>query len=266
MRLRCLSTRRLLFSATFFMLAQPALAQVQSPTPAPGDDVVRVNADLVQTDVMVFDKQGNFVDGLKPDQFVLKIDGKQREISFFDRILAGSRNVEAQLAAARGNARVPSRPGSRAVPLDRGRTVFFFIDDLHLSPSSINSTRKLLLRYTDREMRQNDDVAIVSASGQIGFLQQLTDDKAVLHAAVQRLTSRPYDVRDMEYPRMSESQALAIERNDDDVLTYFVDALVKQDPQLPRGNAPDHTRDRAQQILQEAASITTHTLASIRTV
>ena len=75
--------------------ACPATAQ-QKP-----DEVVRVNTDLVQTDFMVFDKQGNFVDGLKRDQFVLKVEGKPRPISFFDRLAAGSRSEEAQLAAAR---------------------------------------------------------------------------------------------------------------------------------------------------------------------
>ena len=59
---------------------------------------------LVQTDVMVFDRGGNFIDGLKRDQFSLKIDGKSREISFFELVKAGSRSEEAQLAAARGQA------------------------------------------------------------------------------------------------------------------------------------------------------------------
>src|SRR5437773_11185372 len=87
------------------------------------EDVVRVETALVQTDVMVFDKQGKFVDGLGRDQFVLKIDGKPREISFFESVRAGSRSEEAQLAAARGNANTTT---SASVPLDRGRIVFFF--------------------------------------------------------------------------------------------------------------------------------------------
>ena len=44
-----------------------ASAQAQTkPAPSPEqDDVIRVNTELVQTDVMVFDKKGQFVDGLK---------------------------------------------------------------------------------------------------------------------------------------------------------------------------------------------------------
>src|SRR6266403_6104307 len=36
------------------------------------DEVLRINSALVQTDVMVFDKQGRFAEGLKPEQFQLK--------------------------------------------------------------------------------------------------------------------------------------------------------------------------------------------------
>src|SRR6266568_8600618 len=53
-------------------------------------DVIRVNTELVQTDVMVFDKKGRFVDGLKADQFALKIDGKPQPVSFFERVTSGS--------------------------------------------------------------------------------------------------------------------------------------------------------------------------------
>lgn len=62
-------------------------------------DVVRVYTLLVQTDVMVFDKQGNFVNGLRRDNFELKIDGKPRPIDFFELVTAGSVSEESQLAA-----------------------------------------------------------------------------------------------------------------------------------------------------------------------
>src|ERR1700730_10446325 len=178
MRVRNLAMRFLFLSAACWACASPVFAQEQTPV-RQGPDVVRVNTSLVQTDVMVFDKQGGFDDGLKREQFALKVDGKPRDISFFERMVAGSRSEEAQLAAARGNL-AGGKPG--AVPLDRGRTVFFFIDDLHLSPSGVKQTRMLLQRFIDHEMGQNDEAAITSSSGQIGFLQQLTEDKGVLRA------------------------------------------------------------------------------------
>ena len=44
----------------------------------PADDVVRINAELVQTAVTVVDKNGKFVEGLNRRDFELTIDGKPR--------------------------------------------------------------------------------------------------------------------------------------------------------------------------------------------
>lgn len=265
MRFNRLSLQLILVLTACHVFGAQIRSQTQPP-PKSNDEVVRVNTDLVQTDVMVFDKQGNFIDGLKSNQFVLKIDGKPRELQFFDRISAGSRSEDAQLAAARGSSNPAAAGANRPIPLDRGRAVFFFIDDFHLSPTSMNITRKMLTRYVDREMGQNDEVAIVSAAGQVGFLQQLSGDKAMLHAAINRLRTRPYDVRDIETPRMSEYHAVLVLRNDDDVLNYYVDALVREDKQLPRGVAADQVRSRASQIVSQASSITVNTLMALKNV
>src|SRR5829696_1486718 len=98
MRVSNLLKQLAIFFIAFCASAVSATAQQpQNQNP----DVVRVNTSLVQTDVMVFDKQGKFVDDLKREQFVLKVDGKPREISFFELVKAGSSTEEAQLAAAR---------------------------------------------------------------------------------------------------------------------------------------------------------------------
>ena len=262
MQLRSLPMRILFLSAACWACASQAFAQEQGSA-RQGPDVVRVNTSLVQTDVMVFDKQGSFVDGLKRDQFVLKVDGKPRDISFFERIVAGSRNEEAQLAAARGNS---AGGNTGAVPLDRGRTVFFFIDDLHLSQSGVKQTRLLLQRFIDREMGQNDEAAITSSSGQIGFLQQLTDDKRVLQAATERLLAKSYIAKDSDHPPMSEYQAILIERNDSDVFDFFVEYLLNENPRLTRSIAEEMVRIRASALLREAGAITTNTLAGLKSL
>ncbi len=83
-----------------FLPASVALAQGQAnPTPEPTTqdiEVVRVSTELVQTDVMVFDRDGHFVDGLQRDQFELRVDGKPQPLSLFDRVVSGSQK-EAQL-------------------------------------------------------------------------------------------------------------------------------------------------------------------------
>ena len=67
--------------------------------------------------------------------------------------------------------------------------LIFFVDDLHLAPDSLLRTRKALNEFIDHGMGDKDEVAITSPSGQIGFLQQFTDDKAALGSAVARLST-----------------------------------------------------------------------------
>jgi VWFA-related protein len=258
MSLRLL-TRIILISTACAVFTAPVTGQQQ---PGRSDDVVRVSTDLVQTDFMVFDKQGNFVDGLKREQFVLKVDNKAREISFFDRVAAGTRNEEAQLAAARGTA----KEGIPPQPLDRGRIVVFFIDDLHLSPTSVKLTRDMLKQFVTRDMQQNDQAAIFSASGQLGFLQQVSDNRDVMLTAIDRLRAQQTMVQTAEYPPMTEYHALTIEQHDNDVLNFFVDALVKENPMLPRQTAANMVMARAAQIIEDSSSITTRSLSSFRSL
>jgi VWFA-related protein len=238
----------------------------QKPEGAKQDqtDVLRVFTELVQTDVMVFDKEGHFVDGLKKEDFELRIDGQPKPIDFFERIVAGTANEEAQLAAARGSSNRTKNPDSAApMPLDRGRPIFFYFDDLHMDLASLNAAKKTVTEFIDKQMGQNDEVAISSSSGQIGFLQQLTDNKAVLHAALERLKFRSYWVRDTQRPPMSEYQALQIERYDSEITGYFVAQTIAENPMMTREAAEAEVRGRARIMLQQAESVTMATISGL---
>lgn len=239
----------------------------KSESPQDQPEVLRVYTELVQTDVMVFDRQGSFVNGLKREDFELRIDGKVRPIDFFEKITAGSINEESQIAAARGSAARPNLPKSASpVPLDRGRPIFFYVDDLHLPLTALQTTRKLITNFIDKQMGQNDEAAISSASGQIGFLQQLTDNKSVLHAALERLKFRPYTVRDPDRPFMTEYQALLITNNDYDVIDYFISATIRNNPGMTRESAESLVNARAHSLAQQGGSVTTSTLAGLESL
>jgi VWFA-related protein len=265
------------------LLFPSASAQDRKAPPPSGqtDDVVRISTELVQTDVMVFDGQGKFVDGLRPEQFELRVDGKPQTISFFERIEAGSGNEDLQIAAARGGVQSAAKSDQVTVrPLDRGRAIFFYLDDLHLAPDSINRTREMLAQFIEKEMGQNDLAGLYTASGQLGILQQLTNEKIVLQTALKRLQPRPYEVRDNERTPMTEYQALAIERNDRAVLDYFIEQMSRdqgmQSPQGARTTTPltrsanvvtnrleATVKSRARAIIEQSAHITRNTLSGL---
>jgi VWFA-related protein len=65
---------------------KPALDEARSKTEknsAANDEVVRLKTTLVTADLLVLDKQGRAVTGLKQSDFVVKEDGQQQQISTF---------------------------------------------------------------------------------------------------------------------------------------------------------------------------------------
>ena len=260
---------RIVLSALTCLLAPLATAIGQTPSASPTQDatpVFRVNTELVQTDVMVFDKGGRFVDGLRPEDFELRIDGKVKPVAFFERIAAGTANEAAQLTRARAALSSSANSPAAPAPLDRGRTIFFYVDDLHLDLASLNATRKVISDFIDNEMSQDDEVAMASASGQIGFLQQLTDNRTVLRHALERITLRPSSVRDNDRPLMTEYHATLVDRYDHDIFAFFVEETRRLNPFLTQEAAEAQVRMRARSILQQGAERTANSLSGLESL
>ncbi len=255
----------LLVTATCLFLLPAAVFSQTKPEPS-GDtqDVIKFETSLVQTDVMVFDKNGRFVDGLRPEQFQLKINNTRREISFFETIRSGGLSSQREeLKSTDPTSVKPHKPDAQR------RAVIFFVDDLHLAPDSLVRTRESLLDFIDRGIGENDLVAITSPSGQIGFLQQFTADKEALRSAVARLNYRTQTKTDMDKPPMSEYIAAKIREGDEQAMVYYIQELQKQSCYRAAGqmictvspqSARQLVKNRAQQITVESAPATDDTL------
>ncbi len=134
---------------------------------------------------------------------------------------------------------------------------------MHLSPSSAVTTRKTLLHFINDELGQNDEAAVASSSGQIGFLQQVTGERAVLLAAVDRINSRASNVRDLEHPPMNEHQALAVDRNQREITDYFIEQILRENPFISRSTAETMVTSRARHIIEQTQAVTRNTLTSL---
>jgi VWFA-related protein len=262
------SVRLFLLSTAACLLLLPATIcgqtkPEQKPAEPQVEDVIKFDTSLVQTDVMVFDKNGRFVDGLKPEQFQLKINNTQREISFFEAVKSGTANQREEATSDLPNAIAAAKANAQR------RAVIFFVDDLHLAPDSLERTRKALLEFIDRGIGEKDMVAITSPSGQIGFLQQFTANKDALRTAVARLNYRANPKLDMGSPPMSEYIAMKIREGDESAMTFYVQEMQKQacfraGNQVICSMSPQSIRqqikNRAQQIVLESAPSTDDTL------
>jgi VWFA-related protein len=209
--------------------AQQLFAQVKTQTPP--DDVISVKTELVQTDLTVVDKRGRFVDGLTANDFELRVDSKPQSLSFFEKVAAGSVEEEKQLTAARkgDKAALAKLQSTSASATDRGRVVFFFVDDVHVTSDGLTRARAVITHFVENKMTTKDRVAVVSTSGQIGFLQQLTDNKAVLREAISRLNSKYNPETTASHVTISEVDAnLVANQGDRGLFAYLMEATMKE--------------------------------------
>jgi VWFA-related protein len=122
----------------------------------------------------------------------------------------------------------------------------------------------MIRRFIDREVEDDDLVAIASPSGKIGFLQQFTNDKIVLRAAMERLRyNRDPAASDHQYPPMNEYEALLINRGDRDVTTAFIAAYLRAGLAVSEDDARMQIQSRAQTILFMAAINAKSTYATL---
>jgi VWFA-related protein len=219
------------------------------------EEVIRVNTDLVQTDLTVIDKRGRFASGLKADQFELRIDSQPQPLLFFEQV-----TVDSPVTATTGSdttdklvdGAAPSVRVGSGTP--HGRLVFFFVDDVHLTGESTARARSLLTKFVDNQMQPNDQVAIVSSSGQIGFLQQLTNNKAVLREAISRLKTQYNPETIASHVTISEVDAnLVANHGARGLFAYLVEATVKEFQMKNPLNAVNIIRNRVRQINAQSA-------------
>jgi VWFA-related protein len=243
------------------------------------DEVIRINTALVQTEVMVFDRKGRFVTDLKPEQFQLNLNGTKQRVSFFERVTAGSALEAIQLSAARGSVGDKAElHRTNVAPTERGRMLFFFLDDVHLSPASLARAREALQKFVDEQMNPNDQVAIVSTSGQIGFLQQLTDNPAVLHAAIARLNYKMNPEAYTGKTQISEYMASQVLDSGNRELYAYLLESIKVEQQMGPGNrhgdhglaasysAAPYLRNRLRQINAQGRVTTEETLGGLESL
>jgi VWFA-related protein len=245
-------------AALVILLCSIAYGQRPDPTP---EDVLRINTELVQTDVTVLDRSGRFVEGLRPEQFQLTLEGKPEAITFFEVVRTGTSAEAKTLAASRGLP--PAASQSAPTSSDRRRVIFFFLDDLHLSESSVIRARKALFEFVESQMTSDDLIAVVSTSGQIGFLQQLTDYKPMLRTAIARLDYKRITEAYAGKVPISDYDAIQVaDHNDRDLFVYLLLATMNeyQSKGALRRVAINIVKNRTQQVATQARTTALDTI------
>ena len=166
----------------------------QSPSPSatpPSDeaDVVKITTALIQLDVTVTDKKGKIVTDLKPEEMEIYENGEKQKISNFS-FVSNVRTTEEQPVRDKSAKPVILPPSPVKSELVR-RTIALVVDDLSLSFSSTYYARRALKKFVDEQMQEGDLVAIIRTGAGIGALQQFTNDRRQLYAAIEKVRWNP---------------------------------------------------------------------------
>jgi VWFA-related protein len=157
--------------------------------PNNGSFTIKVNSDLVLTNVVVRDKKtGEVVRGLKQSDFTILENGKPQKISTFDfeSVDQATPLNEATVSGMAGSTAAKS-PTQNIVAtneqLRNHRLIVFFFDLTSMQPEDIDRSVDAAKNYVNKQMQPADLVAVVSLNTSLSLDQDFTANKpALLHA------------------------------------------------------------------------------------
>jgi VWFA-related protein len=167
-----------------------AMAQV-TPAQVPGGFTLKVQSDLVLTDVVVRDrKTGQPVRGLTKDDFTVLENGKPQRVTTFDAQdvdqalqLPGTQTVmgRAGMPAAKTLGQDAS---AQAQALRDHRLIVLFFDTTSMQPDDLDRVQQAATDFIKSKMQNADLVSVVSLGDTLSLDQDFTSDKALLLRAV----------------------------------------------------------------------------------
>ena len=175
----------------------PAAAPDKPAAPATQDqrDVFRSRVDVVTTDVIVRDSQGQFVPDLKKEEFAVFEDGVKQDVISFTLVHGGrTTNLAAPPPppVQEGIILPPTRPTSDA----SGRIFLIFVDDLHLDFRNTGRIRELFKKIAKDLIHDGDMFGIVS-TGPSSLSIDLTYDRKRLDQAIEKISGAGLSPKDI---------------------------------------------------------------------
>ena len=164
------------------------LAAAQSAEAPP----IRAEVREVLVPVIVTDRKGHHVTGLKASDFRIEEDGAPEEITAFSTDTAPSASLllsAADRGAANKSANTTPVAAAPAEPL--GHTYVICIDTLHTAMPDSARTRDALMRLFDKEKPAGAQFVIVGIGRQLQVLRTATGDPAAVIATLKNRAFQP---------------------------------------------------------------------------
>jgi VWFA-related protein len=158
--------------------------------------------ELVTVDVVVLDKQGDPVEGLRAEDFSVEEDGRPQAITSFEA--ATLKESEAVPPSSRPRVSTNTAPAPRP---ERSFVIVF--DDANISQFTTGPARAAVIEFIDRGLRPGDHVTLAPTAGGAWWSERLPEGREALVAFVKGLEGRRRP--DTGTGRISDFEALQIQ-------------------------------------------------------
>ncbi|MGO9404469.1 MAG: VWA domain-containing protein [Terriglobales bacterium] len=159
------------------IIGVPTILPAQESTSEIPSATIRANTRLVLVDVVVTDKKGQPITGLKAEDFTMEENGKKQKISVF-----------VPPGAANGPKPAPAPPGILSNHPQNvgpaGVTTVLILDALNSPFKDQAYARSQMLKYVVEQSEPGQLMAVVGLTDRLHVLQQFTSDPQILLTAI----------------------------------------------------------------------------------
>ena len=227
--------------------------------------------ELVTVDVVVLDRQGTPIRGLRREDFTVAEDGASQEITAFEVVDRSQETIPIPSAPAPAAAtRATSSNVDAAARGDRSFILVF--DELHLDLSEARTGREAVAQFLSSGVVDGDRVTLIGTAGATWWTARVPEGREALLQVAARLQGRR--IQEWKKDEVSDYEAMRIYRDQDPIVTDRVarrlveQGAIAQITPLPGEAADldgqrDQARARAAQVYERSAAQNEATLSLV---
>jgi VWFA-related protein len=174
-----LKTTRHAVAAATLILATAAFA-ADTPKQKPAAEVPKlvetVDVRVINIDVVVTDKRGNRIHGLKKEDFEIRENGVPKTISNFYEVESAPKSAATPAAPNAAPAQPMTLAAIEQIPDNQKRRIIFYVDNLSLMPFNRNRVFKEMKEFAKTVLRPGDEAMVATFNRSMKIRAAFTRD------------------------------------------------------------------------------------------
>jgi VWFA-related protein len=182
------SLNRFFATLAALLITTSLMAQVRLQPPQEPEMprlVENIDVRVIDVDVIVTDRRGNFIPGLTKEDFVILENGVEKVITNFYEVEGNrARNIVADELGSR----IEARPTTE-IPEEMKRRIIFYIDNLSLAPFNRNRVFAQMKEFLATAMRPGDEAMVATYNRSMKVRVPFTRDRGQIESILDTIAS-----------------------------------------------------------------------------